>query len=80
MNESTDKEKLTIFGKNLKLLRTQQNISQEEFADKTKLDRTYISGLERGKRNPSFLTLIKLAQTLNIPVEKLFYGEKNDLN
>ena len=80
MNESTDKEKLTIFGKNLKLLRTQQNISQEEFADKTKLDRTYISGLERGKRNPSFLTLIKLAQTLNISVEKLFYGEKNDLN
>lgn len=80
MNESTDQEKLAIFGKNLKFLRTQQNISQEEFADKTKLDRTYISGLERGKRNPSFLTLIKLAQTLKIPVEKLFYGEKNDSN
>lgn len=75
MNESTDQEKLIIFGKNLKFLRTQKGISQEEFADKTKLDRTYISGLERGKRNPSFLTLIKLAQTLNVPIEKLFVGD-----
>ena len=80
MNESTDQEKLAVFGKNLKLLRTQQNISQEEFADKTKLDRTYISGLERGKRNPSYLTLIKLAKTLNIPIEKLFIGDENDSN
>lgn len=80
MNESTDQEKLEVFGKNLKLLRTQQNISQEEFADKTKLDRTYISGLERGKRNPSFLTLTKLAKTLNIPIEKLFIGVENDSN
>lgn len=80
MNESTDQEKLAVFGKNLKLLRARQNISQEEFADKTKLDRTYISGLERGKRNPSFLTLIKLAKTLNIPIEKLFYGDCDDSN
>ena len=80
MNEATDQEKLSAFGKNLKGLRIQHNISQEEFASKTKLDRTYISGLERGKRNPSFLTLIKLAQTLNIPIEKLFNGETNDSN
>jgi len=80
MNESTDQEILINFGKNLKILRTHQNISQEEFADKTKLDRTYISGLERGKRNPSFLTLIKLAKTLNISIEKLFNGDGNDSN
>ena len=80
MSESTDQETLINFGKNLKILRAQQNISQEEFADKTKLDRTYISGLERGKRNPSFLTLIKLAKTLNIPIEKLFNGDGNDSN
>lgn len=80
MNESTGQEKLANFGKNLKFLRTQKNISQEEFADKTKLDRTYISGLERGKRNPSFITLLKLAQTLNIPIENLFNGNSNDSN
>lgn len=80
MDASTDQKKLIIFGKNLKFLRTQNGISQEEFADRTKLDRTYISGLERGKRNPSFLTLIKLAQTLNISIEKLFVGDSNDTN
>ena len=80
MKESTNQEKLAAFGKRLRLLRSQQNISQEEFADKTKLDRTYISGLERGIRNPSFLTLLRLAQSLNIPIEKLFVGEDNDSN
>lgn len=80
MHGVTDQEKLLEFGQNLKKLRTQQTISQEEFADRTKLDGTYISGLERGKRNPSFLTLLKLAEALHIPVEKLFNGESNDSN
>lgn len=78
MNESTDQEVLKVFGENLKSLRTKKNISQEEFADRTKLDRTYISGLERGKRNPSYLTLLKLARTLNIPIDCLFCGDGND--
>ena len=80
MEESTDQNKLTTFGKNLKGLRTQKGISQEEFADRTKLDRTYISGLERGKRNPSFLTLIKLAENLDVTIEKLFVRDGNDTN
>lgn len=80
MEESTDQNKLTTFGKNLKFLRTQKGISQEEFADRTKLDRTYISGLERGKRNPSFLTLIKLAENLDVTIEKLFVRDGNDTN
>ena len=80
MEESTDQNKLTIFGKNLKFLRIQKGISQEEFADRTKLDRTYISGLERGKRNPSFLTLIKLAENLDVTIEKLFVRDGNDTN
>lgn len=63
---------LETFGRNLKALRGQKGISQEEFADKTKLDRTYISGLERGKRNPSYLTLLKLAQSLDVRIEQLF--------
>jgi len=80
MDEEEDRKKLIIFGQNLRMLRTQQKISQEELAEKTKLDRTYISGLERGKRNPSFLTLIKLAQTLGISIEKFFNGDTYDSN
>jgi len=80
MDETEDRKKLIIFGQNLRKLRNQKEISQEELAEKTKLDRTYISGLERGKRNPSFLTLIKLAQTLDISIEKFFNGDTYDSN
>ena len=81
MIKKDEQEKLKIFGKRLRFLRFKRNISQEEFAGKTQLDRTYISGLERGKRNPSFLTLLKLAQTLNVPINQLFKGdEDNDFN
>lgn len=54
------------FGKCLKDLRNQNAISQESLAFLSDLDRTYISLLERGLRNPSVGTLFKLAKALNI--------------
>ena len=42
-------------------------ISQEDLADQVGLDRTYISGIERGIRNPTFLVLLRLAQALGVP-------------
>ena len=71
MIDSADKEKLIEFGKNLKTLRMKKNFSQEKFAEMTQLDRTYISGLDRGMRNPSFLTILKLAESLNVSFSKL---------
>ncbi|MCQ8242193.1 helix-turn-helix domain-containing protein [Rhizosaccharibacter radicis] len=41
-------------------------ISQEELADRVELDRTYISGIERGIRNPTLLVLLRLAQALQV--------------
>ena len=52
---SEEKQSLIDFGNRLRNLRIQKKISQEKFADLTQLDRTYISGLERGIRNPSFI-------------------------
>ena len=70
---SPEEEKLLIeFGNRLKALRINKNLSQEKFAEITRLDRTYISGLERGKRNPSFICLLKLAKCLNSPIADLF--------
>ena len=46
-------------------------ISQEDLADQVGLDRTYISGIERGIRNPTFLVLLRLAEALKVPVRKL---------
>jgi len=69
MNKKDDL--LVIFGKHLKKIRKEQNISQEEFAFRAELDRTYISGLECGKRNPTLKILVKLAYALGIKPSEL---------
>ncbi|WP_420839173.1 helix-turn-helix domain-containing protein [Argonema antarcticum] len=51
--------------------RTQLGISQEELGLRANLDRTYISGVERGVRNPSLTALVSLASGLGINVSKL---------
>jgi transcriptional regulator with XRE-family HTH domain len=55
-----------IFGAVLKEVRNQKQISQNELADLAELDRTYISLLERGLRQPTIETVFKLASALNI--------------
>ena len=62
---------LSKFSKNLKILRSQCNISQETLAFKTGLTSQYISLLERGERNPTLLTLHKLAEALGVDVCEL---------
>ena len=58
-------------GLNLKRERSIKGWSQEELADQSGLHRTYISGLERGLRNPTVVVLGKLATALGVPVGKL---------
>jgi len=73
---------LMLFGEQLKMFRKERNISQEELAFKAELDRTYISGLECGKRNPTLKILVKLAISLNIsPCELLknLHSSQRDL-
>lgn len=55
---------LHAFGITLKQFRKQKSWSQEELADRSGLDRTYISLLERGHRNPTLSTLFSLANCL----------------
>jgi transcriptional regulator with XRE-family HTH domain len=62
---------LVLFGGQLKNFRKERNISQEELAFRAELDRTYISGLECGKRNPTLKILVKLAVSLNIKPSEL---------
>ena len=54
------------YGKALRELRTERGISQERLALNAGLDRTYVSGIERGERNPSLTNLLKLSATLGI--------------
>ncbi len=58
----------------IKSVRTGKGLSQEELAYLSSFDRTYISLLERAKRNPSFYNLLKLSKGLNIPLSDLLKG------
>lgn len=70
MNNEKNKY-LEILAKNIKTRRDQLNISQETLADKCGFDRTYISLLERSKRNPSLINLKKLSLGLEISIQEL---------
>ncbi|MEE2001989.1 MULTISPECIES: helix-turn-helix domain-containing protein [Alkalimonas] len=63
---------LQQFGLRIKQLRQAQGISQEELGARAQLDRTYISGIERGKRNVSFKNIVLIADALQISVAELF--------
>jgi len=54
-------------GFNLRRLREKEGWSQEELADRTGLHRTYISGIERGIRNPTLMIIEKIAIALKVP-------------
>jgi len=70
------KQLLITLGERIKSLRKIQNLSQEALAEKCDFDRTYISLLERGQRNPSYLNLLKLTKGLGITLSELFEEEK----
>ena len=58
--------------------RIKLGISQEDFADQVGLDRTYVSGIERGIRNPTLLVLLRLAQVLGVPVAQLLEADDGE--
>jgi len=60
------KQTLSVIGLEIKKHRMANNLSQEELSNRSGLDRTYISMLERGKRNFSILNLIKIAKALRV--------------
>ncbi|MFB1118765.1 helix-turn-helix transcriptional regulator [Dickeya dadantii] len=62
----------TLLGQRVKALRLQAGLSQEAFAEKCGLDRTYISGIERGVRNPTLEVLYILATGLHTDLTTLF--------
>lgn len=63
---------LIRLGDRLRRIRQNKSLSQEELAHLAEFDRTYISLIERGKRNASYLNLVKLARALNVSPQNLF--------
>lgn len=60
-----------VFGTNVRRLRLEKGMSQEEFGFAAGIDRTYVSGVERGLRNPSLVLAEKFAKGLNVELFEL---------
>ena len=65
---------LKQFGRRVRELRHEIGLSQEEFASRCGLDRTYISSLERGHRNVSLKNIAAIALALNVTMSELLLG------
>ena len=68
---SRETDVLKRFGERVRELRKGLELSQEAFADKCKLDRTYIGGIERGERNLALRNISVIARALGVSLSEL---------
>jgi transcriptional regulator with XRE-family HTH domain len=66
MLTSKDRAFLVALGKRIREIREKRRISQEELGFRCELDRTYISSIERGRRNVGVANLKRIARALNV--------------
>jgi transcriptional regulator with XRE-family HTH domain len=62
---------MRLLGEAVRRARKERHVSQEELAFRSGLDRTFVSAVERGIRNPSLLSVYALADALEIEVRGL---------
>jgi transcriptional regulator with XRE-family HTH domain len=67
---------LSAFGQALAKHRRAKELSQEALAEKADLDRTYLSDIERGVRNPGIRNVVLIAKALGVPASDLLKGVK----
>ena len=65
------KKEITEFSKRIKEVRLKKKLSQGDVAKILGVHRSYISGLERGARNPSFITAQKVAKALGVSIKEI---------
>ena len=76
-NTPPDKIFLKSIGQNIKQIRKENFITQEELANLASIDRSYLGGVERGERNISIIILYKIALALKVDTEKLLAISKD---
>jgi transcriptional regulator with XRE-family HTH domain len=69
---------LKQFGENLKRLRTERGISQEEMAKKIKVHANHLSRYERGLSAPSIEVVEKMAKLLDVSIDELVFGSVSE--
>lgn len=63
-----------IVGKNFARIRRERGLTQEQVEERSGFSQQYLSGLERGQRNPTIVTLHEIAQSLDATVLDLLVG------
>jgi len=79
MDMKKEKE-LVRLGNNIRLSRKSKGLSQEQLALGADIDRSYVGGIERGERNVSLLTLVKIARCLECDLAELTEGIPSNKN
>ncbi len=64
-------ENLEDIGRNISQLRKSQKLSQEDLSRMAEIDRSYLSEIENGHKNPSVRTIIKISRALNVGVDDI---------
>ena len=71
------KREKTFFGKRLKKILLEKDITQQNLADKLKIGKTVISRWITGGRNPSLSSVKNIAEVLNVPLDYFIDNDKN---
>jgi transcriptional regulator with XRE-family HTH domain len=74
VDTSTNKHLLVTLGQRIRAARKAIGWTQEDLADASGLDRSYIGGIERGERNISFISLCQIAKALRQDIASLTVG------
>lgn len=67
-----------VVGGNVRALRQERGLTQEQLAHDAEIDLTYLGGIERGRRNPSLLVLARLAHALEVAPSDLLLRTTTD--
>jgi transcriptional regulator with XRE-family HTH domain len=67
-----DKEFLKALGEEIAKIRKKQGLTQLDLASHTNMDKSAITRLERGRTNPTSISLLKISDALGVPVSKFF--------
>ena len=68
---STEEKLLKDFGKNLQKLRIERGFSTRKFVDEADISKSMLYRLEAGLTNPTLITILKLAEALQVDLNKL---------
>lgn len=60
-----------IVGENVRRLRLERELTQEQLAFEAQIDLTYLGGIERGRRNPSLMVMVRIAASLDVGLADL---------